>query len=146
MHVFADVAELMAHGADLGRSQWLVLDQERIHRYTTTAGGTPTGRGSRSAVRRVDDTTIHRYLALALIPLLSQQIWRVQVRFAVNAGLNKIRFGTPIPAGARIQLDSALVSARLLASGALVVINERIFTEHDPEPVVMAETLTLIRS
>ncbi|GAC1444315.1 MAG: 3-hydroxyacyl-thioester dehydratase HtdZ [Mycobacteriales bacterium] len=147
MHVFANVAELAAHDADLGRSAWLALDHERVGRYAQAVGsGSRDGLARAGAVQQPQSATVNRYLALALIPVLSQQIWRIQVQVAVNAGLNKIRFGPPILTGARIQLRSALVSVRPLAAGALVVINEQIFSASDPEPVLIAETLTLLRS
>ncbi len=131
MRVLAGVEELVAaRYEELGRSEWLLVDQARLDMFRTAAGATATAND----------------LVLALIPLLSQQIWRLTgLTFAVNAGTNRVRFPAPIEIGCRVQLRSTVVSVRPMAGGARLVLRETVYDDRQPEPVVAAETVTLLR-
>ena len=129
VRVLSDVDELVAlTGSELGRSEWVVLNAARVDPFL-----------------HVTQSSIG-YLVLAMIPVLSQQIWRIDgLTFAVNGGLNRLRFPEPVAAGARVQLRSSVVSVRGMRGGAHLVMAERLYDDVHPDPVVDAETVTVLR-
>lgn len=131
MRILDSVEELIAaRREELGRSQWLLVDHYRLDLFRAAAGASATAND----------------LALALIPVLSQQIWRLTgLSFAVNAGLNSVRFPNPVEVGRRIQLRSTVTSVRAMSGGAHLVVREMMYDDVQAEPVVVADTVTLLR-
>ncbi|MEE6174989.1 MaoC family dehydratase [Mycobacterium sp. 050134] len=102
-------------GAELGVSDWLVVDQDRIDDFGTT---TLDRQWIHVDVEKAEKespygaTIAHGFLTLSLIPGMSKANYRVEkARMGINYGLNKVRFLSPVKAGSRIRLRSALVDA-----------------------------------
>ncbi|OBH01646.1 enoyl-CoA hydratase [Mycobacterium sp. E342] len=102
-------------GAELGVSDWLVVDQDRIDDFGTT---TLDRQWIHVDVEKAEKespygaTIAHGFLTLSLIPGLSKANYRVEnAKMGINYGLNKVRFLAPVRAGSRIRLRSALVDA-----------------------------------
>src|SRR5262245_414276 len=105
-----------AVGQELGVSQWIVVDQDRINAFAATTGD---HQWIHVDVKRASSespygTTIaHGFLTLSLIPALSRDNYRVDnAKMGINYGLNKVRFLAPVPAGSRVRLRSDLVDAK----------------------------------
>ena len=98
-------------GADLGSSDWITVDQDRIDTFADATGdhqwihvdperakGGPFG-----------GAVAHGYLTLSLlIPLWTDLLDVADVATKVNYGLDKVRFPAPVPAGARIRVSGTL--------------------------------------
>ena len=117
MRVIASIAEAVdAVGQELGVSQWIAVDQNRINAVAEATGGHQWVHIDVERAQRESPygTTIaHGFLTLSLIPALSKDNYRVDnAKMGINYGLNKVRFLAPVPAGSRVRLRSELVDAK----------------------------------
>jgi acyl dehydratase len=102
-------------GAELGVSDWLVVDQDRIDDFGTTTLDRQWIHVDVEKAKKESPygaTIAHGFLTLSLIPGMSKANYRVEkAKMGINYGLNKVRFLSPVKAGSRIRLRSALVDA-----------------------------------
>ena len=107
--VFSSAEQLVAaEGQDLGTTDWVALDQDRIDKF---ADATDDHQWIHTDVERAKDgpfkTTIaHGFLTLSMIPYLSanSDLPKVDgVKMGVNYGGNKTRFISPVRSGKRIR-------------------------------------------
>ena len=114
MRTFTSTDELEAAiGEDLGATDWIEIDQDRVTCSptppTTTSGSTSTRNGPPPGP--FGGTIAHGYLTLSLIPRLSSQIFTMDTPGArLNYGLNKVRFPNPVRVGARVRGRASLVA------------------------------------
>ncbi|GFG85582.1 MaoC family dehydratase [Mycolicibacter algericus] len=143
----ATLADLAGHvGQPLGTSAWLRIEQDRIN---TFADATDDHQWIHVDVERANAESpfggpvAHGYLALSLIIPLWTQVLRVDsVTTAVNYGLNKVRFTSPVPAGGRVRLAAALKEYRELPKGDVQIAVEGIIELKGSErPAVVAEAI-----
>src|SRR5690606_25091905 len=106
------VAELPSlEGKDLGTSSWLEVSQERIN---TFADATDDHQYIHVDPVRAKDspfggTIAHGFLTLSLfIPMWSEILEVTDASTLVNYGTDKVRFVSPVPAGAKIRLSAVL--------------------------------------
>src|SRR5580704_8645012 len=95
-----------AAGTDLGYSDWVTIDQERINLFAEATGDHQWIHvdPERAAAGPFKTTIGHGYLTLSLLPLISGQVLRVEgVRIGVNYGVNKVRFPATVPVDSRIR-------------------------------------------
>ena len=105
--------EFAAHlGEELGKSEWLQVDQERINLF---ADATLDHQWIHVDVERAKaesayhSTIAHGYLTMSLIPHLWNQIIEVNnLEMQVNYGMDKMRFGQPVLTGSRVRLVTKL--------------------------------------
>ena len=103
--VFADLAELTAaEGAQLGPTDWLVVDQARVDQFAEATDDHQWIHvdPERAASGPYGGTIAHGLLTLSLLPHFMHDLYRVDdVAMAINYGFNKVRFITPVPTGSR---------------------------------------------
>ena len=105
--------EFASHlGEELGASEWLTVDQERINMF---ADATLDHQWIHVDVERAKaesayhNTIAHGYLTMSLIPHLWNQIIEVNnLEMQVNYGMEKMRFGQPVITGSRVRLVTKL--------------------------------------
>ena len=105
--------EFASHlGEDLGASEWLTVDQDRINMF---ADATLDHQWIHVDVERAKaesayhSTIAHGYLTMSLIPHLWNQIIEVNnLEMQVNYGMDKMRFGQPVLTGSRVRLVTKL--------------------------------------
>ena len=146
---FASPAELAAAaGTELGRSEWLAVDQDRIDRFAEATGDDQWIHvdPARAADGPFGATIGHGFLTLSLIPFLVRDIYAVEdVRMAVNYGLDKVRFPTPVKVGSRVRAHLSIASVEDVAGDALQVASAvTIELEGAQKPAAVAETLTRV--
>ncbi len=102
-------------GSELGVSEWLEIDQQRINEFADVTGD---HQWIHIDVERAKKESpygapiAHGFLTLSLIPALSKDNFRVQnATLAINYGLNKVRFLSAVPVGSRIRVRSELADA-----------------------------------
>jgi acyl dehydratase len=144
--VFENPDELVkAVGTQLGASEWLTIDQDRINVFAYATGDHQWIHvdPERAAQGPFGRTIAHGYLTLSLLPVLAQDIYRVEgVRMGVNYGLNKVRFVTPVPVGSKIRAVLTLDSVTEASGGGLQVAATAIVEiEGVEKPAAVAETL-----
>ncbi|MBR3091806.1 MAG: MaoC family dehydratase [Bacteroidaceae bacterium] len=105
--------EFASHlGEQLGISEWLTVDQERINKF---ADATLDHQWIHVDVERAKvespykSTIAHGYLTLSILPYLWNQIIEVNnLRMMVNYGMDKMKFGQPVITGSRVRLVARL--------------------------------------
>ena len=107
--------ELAAHlGKQLGESDWLTVDQQRINKFadaTLDHQWIHTDIEKAKAESPYKSTIAHGYLTLSLLPYLWNESVEVHnIHMMVNYGMEKMRFGRTVITGSRIRLVSELES------------------------------------
>ena len=146
MKVFLSLDGLKAAaGTELGVSDWLEIDQERIDRFAEVTGDHQWIHVDpiRAESGPFGTTIAHGYLTLSLLPHFALQNYRIEGgRMSVNYGLNKVRFITPVPVGSRLRGRTELVTVDELESGAQLSFRTTIEIEGVERPACVAETLS----
>jgi acyl dehydratase len=112
-------------GADLGRTGWLEITQERVNTFADATGDHQWIHvdAGRAAAGPFGGTIAHGYLTLSMvIPLFSELLEVRGVSMGINYGLNKVRFPAPVPVGARIRLAGALGAVEDAGVNAVQVV------------------------
>ena len=132
-------------GQEVGLSDWVVIDQHRIDQFAEATSDYQWIHvdTERAAKEMPDGKTIaHGYLTLALIPALTGNFVEVEnLTRAINFGLNKVRFYTPVPVGAKLRARATVLQARRRAGALLLTSEVRLEIEGERKPACVAETL-----
>ncbi|HWU06167.1 MAG TPA: MaoC family dehydratase [Streptomyces sp.] len=100
-------------GADLGRTDWQEITQERVNTFADATGDHQWIHTDpdRAATGPFGGTIAHGYLTLSLvIPLFNQLLAVEGISMSINYGLDKVRFPHPVKVGAKIRLHGAVES------------------------------------
>jgi len=135
-----------AVGQELGVSQWLAVDQERINAF---ADATSDHQWIHVDVERARTespygaTIAHGFLTLSLIPALSKENYRIDnAKMGINYGLNRVRFLAPVPAGSRIRLRSELVNAAKVDDTTVdLTVRQTVELDGSDKPAAVAEVI-----
>ena len=137
-----------AVGVDVGPSDWLEVDQDRVN---TFADATGDHQWIHIDPERAKDgpfgTTIaHGFLTLSLLPYFIGSMREVtNVRMSVNYGLNKVRFPAPVPVGSRLRATSTVTSVdRLDEHSVQVVTRVTLEIDGNEKPACVAETVARV--
>ena len=146
MHVIESVEDAkVLEGAEVGLSDWVVIDQHRIDQFAEATGDYQWIHvdTERAADEMPDGKTIaHGYLTLALIPSLTANFVEVpNLARAINFGVNKVRFYTPVQVGDRVRARATVIKAQRRAGALLLTSEVRIEVENANKPACVAETL-----
>jgi acyl dehydratase len=139
-----DVRTLGARiGQQIAVSDWLEVTQSRIDQFADATGDHQWIHvdPARAAVELPSHTTIaHGFLTLSLLSTLIRQSIRVtDLRMAINYGLNRVRFVSPVPAGSRIRALITLKSVDAVTGGFQVAWDVTIEREGGDKPACAAE-------
>ena len=142
-----DPSELVAHvGRELAVSDWLTVTQERIAQFADATGDHQWIHldGERAERESPFGTTIaHGFLGLSLISALVKNAVSIGGhRLSVNYGLNRVRFVSAVPAGARIRARVTPLSVQTVDGGANQVVWSVVVEREDADkPCLVAEWL-----
>jgi acyl dehydratase len=137
-------------GKELGVSPWLVVDQHRIDEFADCTGDRNWIHVDVERAKRESPfggPIAHGYLSLSLLASLAMEIGAVppDAATAVNYGIDKARFMTPVRAGARVRNRLELLSAEQQKGGrVLLKLRNTLEVEGEAKPALVAETLALI--
>jgi acyl dehydratase len=98
-------------GADLGRSGWMEISQDRVNTFADATGDHQWIHvdRDRAAAGPFGGTIAHGYLTLSLvIPLFGELLQVSGTSMGINYGLNKVRFPAPVPVGSKVRLSARL--------------------------------------
>ena len=140
-----DMASLReATGTHLGFTDWQELTQERVNLF---AEATDDHQFIHVDVERAKETPFggtiaHGYLTLSLVPRMAATLMRVKKRSrGVNYGSNKVRFISPVPAGARVRLRQRIANAEPVQGGVRVTSEMTVEIEGHERPALVAELI-----
>lgn len=143
--VFAGLAELTAaEGAELGPTDWLLLDQVRVDQFAEATDDHQWIHvdPQRAASGPYGGTIAHGLLTLSLLPHFMHDLYRVDgVGMAINYGFNKVRFITPVPTGSRVRAASKLASVTEVSGGVQATLTTTIEVEGSAKPAAVVESI-----
>ncbi|MCK9689765.1 MaoC family dehydratase [Scleromatobacter humisilvae] len=146
-----NLADLHEHvGTELGVSAWETLAQPRIDRFAECTGDhqwihVDVERARAESPLRA--TIAHGYLLLSLIaPSTFEVLTRpLGVAQALNYGLDKVRFLSPVKVGSRVRNRIRLLSIEDKGQGRLLIATENtIEIDGETRPALIAAALVLV--
>ncbi|MGE8406231.1 MAG: MaoC family dehydratase [Pseudomonas sp.] len=146
---YVPVAELSQYvGKELGRSEWLKIDQERINLFAEATGDFQFIHvdPAKAAKTPFGSTIAHGFLTLSLIPKLMEDILVLPegLKMVVNYGLDSVRFIQPVKVDSRVRLNVVLTDATEKKPGQwLLKATVTLEIEGDEKPAYIAEPLSL---
>jgi acyl dehydratase len=142
---FKGLTELaQAAGTDLGVSDWMVVDQRRIDLFAEATGDHQWIHvdPARAATGPFGKTIAHGFLTLSLLPVLQHQLYAVEgVSMAVNYGMNKVRFMSPVPVDSRIRAAARIVEVTELDNAVQLVFSTTLEVEGSTKPAAVVESI-----
>jgi len=146
LHIISSIDDAKAlEGVEVGVSDWIVVDQHRIDQFAeATADYQWIHVDTERAAQEMPGgkTIAHGYLTLSLIPALTSNFVELRnLERAINFGLNKARFYTPVPVGAKLRAGATVLQARRRAGALLLTSEVRLEVEGERKPACVAETL-----
>ncbi|MFD7846323.1 MaoC family dehydratase [Nocardia sp. NPDC059764] len=142
---FSDFDALRAAaGTELGVSDWITVDQQRID---TFADATDDHQwihvdAARAAAGPYGRTIAHGFLTLSLVVPMTGQIMTVSAaNMAINYGLDKVRFINPVLVDSRIRGRLTLDTVTDIPGGVQAVRTMTVEIEGADKPACIAESI-----
>jgi acyl dehydratase len=137
-------------GRELGVSDWVVVDQDRIHAFAACTGDRQWIHVDVERARRESPfggPIAHGYLSLSLVAAMVMELGVIPADAAtgLNYGLDKVRFIAPVKAGARVRTRANLMAADAQSGGrVLLKLDCMLEIEGEAKPALVAELLCLL--
>jgi len=132
-------------GREVGTSDWVVMSQERIQAFADATGDHQwihVDPERATAETPFGGTIVHGFLTLSLLSALMQNALSIGgLRMTINYGLNRVRFVSPVPAGARIRARVSLDQVIDVEGGVQGTWSITVEREHYEKPCLVAEWL-----
>lgn len=148
MRTFTTLDEVAAaSGEELGTSDWVLVDQERVNQFAEATGDHQWIHvdEERAASGPFGGTIAHGYLTLSLIPWLGSQVFSLETPGPkLNYGLNKVRFPHPVRVGKRIRTNVTIGEVVEIPAGRQVTFQHTIEIEGEAKPACVAENVVLL--
>ncbi len=130
-------------GQEVATSDWLVITQDRIDAFadaTSDHQWIHVDSGRARAETPFGATIAHGFLTLSLLSALMRDAVTVDgPRMALNYGLNRVRFVSPVPSGSRIRARVALATVDDMGDSIQATWGVTIEREGGDKPAVVAE-------
>jgi acyl dehydratase len=136
-----------AEGEVLGTSDWHEIDQDAINAFADVTGDHQWIHvdPERAKDTPFGGTIAHGYFTLSLAPMLSNEIFSMDgFAFAVNYGLNKVRFPAPVPVNSKVRASAKVAKLEDVPGGAQMTLELTFEREGGDKPVCVAETLVRV--
>lgn len=146
-HRFDSAAGVLAAvGLDLGVTDWMRLDQERIQRFADATDDQQWIHVDvqRAAAGPFGGCIAHGYLTLSLAnKFLPQLLAYDRLKMGLNYGCERVRFPMPVPAGARIRGRGQVVTAEpVKGEGVQVTVRVTVEIEGEDKPGCVVDTIS----
>jgi len=134
-------------GQELGTSEWLKIDQERINEFASATidhQWIHTDPERAKAESNFGGTIAHGYLTLSLLPYLWEQIAEINnIKMMINYGIEKLKFNHAVVVDSEVRLKvrlSHLMNLRGITKCQLSVVLE---IKDCPKPAFTGEFIFL---
>ena len=133
-------------GTEVGVSDWLLVDQDRVNKFADATGDHQWIHVDvERAKREIGGPIAHGYLTLSLIPHLSAGMLPVKgVSRGINYGSDKVRFINMVRVGKRVRMRQKLIGAEPKSGGWQLRMENVMEIEGEERPALVAESLSLI--
>jgi len=129
-------------GTELGTSTPWLVTQEAVQLFAEATGDHQWIHVDveRAKAGPFGGPIAHGYLTLSLLPALLPTIFNVEgASMAVNYGLNRMRFPSPVPVGSEVVCTVTVVAVDDVGGGAQVTLGTVITVVGAPKPACVAE-------
>lgn len=136
-------------GREFAPSEWILVDQARIDAFAAATGDHQFIHVDPDRVRRetpFPGTLAHGFLLLSLAAGHRQRDFPpvADVALVLNYGLDRLRFTSPVFAGARVRYRSRVLAAEPKGPGRTLLRQEAVMeVEGQDKPAVVAELLAM---
>ncbi len=145
--IFDSVAGVLAAvGSDLGTTDWVLIDQQRINTFAEATGD---HQWIHVDPERAKDgpfgaCVAHGYLTLSLANLFLPQLVSYQrLKMGVNYGCDKVRFPAPVKVNARIRGRGEVVAAEpVKGDGVQVTVRISVEIDGSDKPGCVVDTIS----
>jgi acyl dehydratase len=148
MRTISGLDELrQAEGQELGTSDWHEVTQDAIDTFADVTGDHQWIHidPERAKETPFGGTIAHGYYTLSLAPMFTEQIFGLDgFGFAINYGLDKVRFPAPLPVGSRVRMHAKLTALDEIPGGAQIAVEVTFEREGGDKPVCVAHTLARV--
>ncbi|MBA54957.1 MAG: dehydratase [Pseudomonadales bacterium] len=134
-----------AVGQQLGASEWLTIDQDRINLFADATGDHQWIHVDPEQAKHgsFGCTIAHGYLTLSLVNMFLPQIIDVQgISMGVNYGADKLRFPAPVKVNSRVRGVGELISVEQVKGGVQAVIRVTVEIEGGDRPACVVDTIS----
>ncbi|WP_044872313.1 MaoC family dehydratase [Pseudomonas sp. LFM046] len=146
---FVPVAELKNYvGKELGHSDWVTIDQQRINQFAECTGDHQFIHVDPERAKQTPfgSTIAHGFLSLSLIPKLIDGLLVLPegAKMVVNYGLDTVRFIQPVKVDSRVRLAVKVIDVNEKNPGQwLIKALCTLEIEGQQKPAYIAESLSL---
>jgi acyl dehydratase len=147
MPTFTSAADFDAlNGQHVGVSEWHTITQEQVNLF---ADATDDHQWihvdtERAAAGPFGGTIAHGFLSLSLLAAFGPQIYTVEgATMAINYGLDRVRFLTPVRVGARVRDSADIVNVVPTDGGVRVTMRHTVEIDGAPKPALVADAIVL---
>ena len=133
-------------GQEVGKSDWLVIDQDRVNLFADATGDhqwihVDVDR----ATKEIGGPIAHGFLTLSLLPLLSKEVLSVEgASRGINYGTNKVRFTNMVKVGSRVRLVQKCLSVEPKSGGKQMINESTIEIEGQERPAMVSENISVL--
>ena len=144
----ATAAQFVGH--ELGTSQWVTVDQDRINQFAACTGDHQWIHVDVDRARRESPfggPIAHGYLTLSMVAAMAMQVGVVPPDAAtgLNYGLDRVRFIAPVSAGSRVRNRVSVLSAEPQGDGRMLLkVQCTMEIDGSPKPALVAEMLCML--
>jgi acyl dehydratase len=144
---FAGIADAKARlGQEIGVSDWMLIDQERVSAFAKVTGDEQWIHVDVERAKRESPfggPIAHGYLTVSLLAKFAGECIAAEgIKLAVNYGLNRVRFASPVKVGSRVRASFVLAELEEISGGAQIVWKATIEIEGNDKPACVAEMVT----
>ena len=130
-------------GQEIALGEWTGISQAQIDQFAEATGDRQWIHvdAARAAAESPFKTTIaHGFLTLSLLStFLRDAIEFTGIRMAINYGLNKVRFVSPVPSGSRVRPRIVAGAVEEIGGAIQVAWTITVEREHHDKPACVAE-------
>ncbi len=144
---FSNAKEILdAVGQDLGSSEWVTIEQDRIDQFADATDDHQWIHvdAEKAAKGPFGATIAHGYLTLSLCSRFLPELLAVQnMKMGVNYGCGKVRFPNAVKVGSRVRGLGQIVEAEQTKDGGVqVVVRITVEIEGQDRPGCVADTIS----
>ena len=146
----ASIEDIRARvGSEIGVSDWITVDQDRIDRFAEATEDRQFIHVDPEAAKQTPfgGTIAHGFLSLSLLSRMAADVMLAPdtLKMGVNYGLDRVRFIAPVRSGSRVRGRFTLDSAEDKAPGQLLVRHTvTVEIEGGAKPALTAQWLGLL--
>lgn len=133
-------------GEDLGKTDWLEIDQTRINLFADATGDHQWIHVDVERAKQgpFGGSIVHGYLTDSLANYFLPQLIDVRgTSMGVNYGCDKIRFPSPVPVGSRVRGTGSITTVKETKNGGIQAkITIEIEIEGQERPACVIETIS----